>query len=208
MTDQQVRDEILVLYLAGHETTALALSWTFHLLAQNPAAAAALHTELRAVLGDRDPTLDDLPRLELTGRVVKESLRLYPPAWALGREATAPVEIAGRRFPAGAWFWIVPWVLHRDPRHFPDPLRFDPDRWLEPRAKDLPKFAYFPFGGGPRICIGHQFATMEATLMLATIARRWRLQSVPGFRVEPEPAITLRFKHGLDMTVARHPEAS
>jgi cytochrome P450 len=206
MNDQQVRDEVLILYLAGHETTALALSWTFHLLSQHPAAEERLHAELRRVLGDRDPTFEDLPRLEYTTRVVKETLRMYPPAWAMGREATAPFELAGRRFEKGAWMWMIPWVVHHDPRWYPDPWRFDPDRWEEARAKGLPKFAYFPFGGGQRICIGNQFAMMEAVLMLATIARRVRLRAIPGFPVVAEPAITLRFKHGLEMTVAHHPK--
>lgn len=206
MSDQQVRDEVLVLYLAGHETTALALCWTFHLLASSPHVEARLHNEVDAVLGARDPSLDDLPRLEYTARVVKESLRMYPPAWALGREAIAPIELAGHRFDVGAWIWVVPWVVHHDPRWYPEPWRFDPDRWEEPRAKALPKFAYFPFGGGPRICIGNQFAMMEATLILATVARRFRLRSVPGFPVVPEPAITLRFKHGLEMVASRRTE--
>ncbi len=208
MSDQQVRDELLVIYLAGHETTALALSWTFHLLAQHPEEEARLHAELDAVLGERDPGFDDLPRLEYTARVVKESLRLYPPAWALGREATAPVELAGRRFEKGAWIWMIPWVLHHDARWYPDPWRFDPGRWEEARAKALPKHAYLPFGAGPRVCIGNQFAMMEATLMLATVARRFRLRSVPGFAVKPVPAITLRFEHGLEMIASRRAVAS
>lgn len=207
MSDRQVRDELLILYLAGHETTALALSWTFHLLAQHPEVEARLHAEIRDVLGDRDPTFEDLPRLAYATRVVKETLRLYPPAWSLGREATAPIELAGRRFEKGAWIWIIPWVVHRDPRWYADPARFDPDRWEEARAKGLPKFAYLPFGGGPRVCIGNQFAMMEAVLMLATVARRFRLAAAPGFPVVPEPAITLRFKHGLEMIAARRPGA-
>ncbi len=200
MTDQQVRDEVLVLFLAGHETTALALGWTFHLLALYPEAERRLHAELDAVLGDREPRFDDLPRLEYTARVVKESLRMYPPAWSLGRESTAPFELAGHRFEAGAWMWMIPWVVHHDARWFADPWRFDPDRWEEARARSIPKFAYFPFGGGARVCIGNQFAMMEATLMLAAVARRWRLAAVPGFPVAPEAAITLRFAHGLRMT--------
>lgn len=206
MSDQQVRDELLILFLAGHETTALALSWTFHLLAQHPEAERALHAELDEVLGDREPTVDDLPRLKYTGFVVHETLRLYPPAWSLGRESTEPFELEGHRFPAGAWFWVLPWTMHRDPRFFTDPLEFKPLRWENSFAKTLPRGAYIPFGTGPRICIGNQFALMEATLLLATVARRFSLRAVAEPVVEAEPSITLRFKRGIRMTaVARRP---
>lgn len=208
MNDQQVRDEVLVLYLAGHETTALALSWTFHALSQNPVAEQKLHAELDAVLGGREPTFDDLPRLRYTDCVVRESLRMYPPAWALGREAIAPFELDGRRFETGAWMWMIPWTVHHDARWYPDPWAFKPERWEGDAAKRLPKFAYMPFGGGPRVCIGNQFAMMEAVLMLATIARRFALRAVPGERVVPEASITLRFKHGLRMKAARRAEPS
>lgn len=206
MSDQQVRDELLILFLAGHETTALALSWTFHLLAQHPEVEDELARELHEVLGDRDPTVDDLPRLKCAERVVQETLRLYPPAWSLGRESTESFELNGHRFPKGAWIWVLPWTLHRDPRFFTDPLEFRPSRWEDGFAKKLPRGTYIPFGTGPRICIGNQFAMMEATLLLATIARRFSLRAVSTPKVEPEPSITLRFKSGIRMTaVARAP---
>ncbi len=203
MSDQQIRDEVLILFLAGHETTALAISWLFHELSQSPAVERRLHDELDRVLGDRDPTVDDLPKLAYVERVVHESLRLHPPGWAIGREAIGPVDVAGRRFPAGSWFVMLPWTLHRDPRFFPDPLSFNPDRWEDGLAKKLPKHAYMPFGGGPRVCIGNQFALMEAMLLVATIARRFSLRVVPGHPVVPEPSVTLRLKHGLRVTVSR-----
>jgi cytochrome P450 len=197
MDDRTVRDEVLILFLAGHETTALALSWAFCLLAENPEVERKLHAELAEALGDRAPCFEDVPKLKYTECVVHETLRLRPPAWALGREATAPFELASHRFENGAWFWILPWTLHRDPRHFPDPERFAPERWEDGLMKRLPRCAYLPFGAGPRVCIGNQFALMEAVLMLATLARRFSVRIEEGFRVEPEPSITLRFKHGL-----------
>jgi cytochrome P450 len=203
MSDQQVRDEVLILFLAGHETTALALSWTLHELALNPGVERRLHDELARVLGNRPPTFADLPKLEYAARVVNESLRLHPPAWSLGREAIEAVELGGHTFEPGAWFWMLPWTLQRDPRWFSDPLAFRPERWVEGFQKALPKFAYMPFGGGPRICIGNQFALMEAVLLLATIAQRYWLRGEPGHPVVPEPAITLRFKHGLRMTATK-----
>lgn len=203
MTDQQVRDEVLILFLAGHETTALALSWTFHLLSQHPEVEATLVEELDAVLAGRDPTVEDLPRLRYTERVVQESLRLYPPAWSLGREALEPFEMGGHSFEKGAWIWVLPWTMHRDPRFFPDPLAFRPERWEDGLAKRLPRGAYLPFGAGPRICIGNQFAMMEAVLLLATIAQRFSLRAVTPPEVIPEPSITLRFKHGIRVRLAQ-----
>ncbi len=201
MDDRTVRDEVLILFLAGHETTALALSWTFHLLSQHPEVERRLHDELDAVLAGRAPTFEDIPRLKYAECVVHEALRIYPPAWAIGRESTEGFDLAGRRFEKGTWVWITPWTLHRDPRWFPDPMRFAPERWEDGLAKRLPRFAYLPFGGGPRICIGNQFAMMEAVLLLATIARRFSLRTATP-RVEPEASVTLRFKHGLSMTLS------
>lgn len=203
LTDEQVRDEALTIFLAGHETTALALSWSFYLLSENPGVERKLHAELDAVLGERGPTLEDLPKLKYTDAVVHEALRLYPPAWTLGRESIAPFDLGKYHFPAGAWLWFAPWVTHRDPRWFDDPLAFKPERWEDGLAKRLPKFAYYPFGGGPRVCIGNQFALMEAVLVLATIARRFSLRTVDRAHVEPFPSVTLRFKRGLRMRVSQ-----
>ncbi|MGH9744689.1 MAG: cytochrome P450 [Candidatus Acidiferrales bacterium] len=201
MTDEQLRDEIMTLFLAGHETTANALSWTFYLLAQNPEKEEALDAELREVLGNRAPTAADLPRLPYTEMVVKESMRLYPPAWGVGRRATRDFELDGYTIPAGTNFFLLQWVTQRDARFFPDPLRFDPERWrIDPiRTGKLPRFAYFPFGGGPRVCVGAGFAIMEATLLLATIAQRFRLTLAPNQSIEPLFSVTLRPKSGLRM---------
>lgn len=203
MTDKQVRDEVLILFLAGHETTALAVSWTFHLLAHNPEVERKLHAELAAVLEGRLPGFADLPKLAYCERIIQESLRLYPPAWSLGRDTRVPVEIEGHHFDAGSWLVMIPWTLHRDPRWFPEPERFWPERWEDGYAKKLPKGAYVPFGAGPRVCIGNQFAMMEAVLLLATIAQRYELGAIPQQKVVPEPSVTLRFKHGLSMRARR-----
>jgi cytochrome P450 len=203
MSDKQVRDEVLILFLAGHETTALSLSWTLHELSENPHVEQRLHEEIERVLGGRTPTFEDLPKLEYTARVVNESLRLHPPAWSLGRESTEPFDLAGHHFEKGTWMWMMPYLIHRDPRWFVDPLVFRPERWEDGLAKKLPKLAYLPFGAGPRVCIGNQFALMETALVLATIAQRFRLRTVPGHRVVADPAITLRFKHGLKMNLAK-----
>ncbi|MEZ4404938.1 MAG: cytochrome P450 [Polyangiales bacterium] len=204
MTDTQVRDEVMTLFLAGHETTALALSWTAWLLATHPAAQRALRDELATVLGDRDPTLEDMPRLRFTEAVVKESMRLYPPAWAIGRESTAPFELGGRRFGPRTQVWVNSYGMHRDGRYFTNPLAFTPERWMDGLDKRLPKFAYIPFGGGPRVCIGNTFAMMEAVLMLATFARRWSFAPAPDARVEARPSITLRPRYGVKLTLSRH----
>jgi len=203
MTDAQVRDEAVTIFLAGHETTANALAWTWYLLSRNPPAEERLHAELDAVLGGRAPSVEDLPRLAYTERVLAESMRLFPPAWIIGRRAMAPYSVGGFDIPQGSIVVASQWVTHRDPRFFPEPERFEPDRWL-PEAKEArPKFSYYPFGGGPRVCIGEGFAWMEGILALATIARRWRPRLVAGQRVEPAPSITLRPKHGIRMTLER-----
>ena len=199
MSDAEVRDEAVTIFLAGHETTANALAWTWYLLSRNPDAEARLHAELDAVLGGRLPGAADLPRLRYTEMVLAESMRLFPPAWIIGRRALAPYAVGGFTVPRGAIVVASQWVTHRDPRYFPEPERFDPERWL-PEAKDArPKFSYFPFGGGPRVCIGEGFAWMEGILALATLARRWRLRLAPGHRVAPSPSITLRPKFGIPM---------
>jgi cytochrome P450 len=202
MTDQQVRDEAMTLFLAGHETTANALSWTAYLLAQNPEVDAKLAHELRTVLNGRAPTVDDLPSLPYTANVITESMRLYPPAWVIGRIAVEPCTIGGQPIEPGTLLWASQWVVHHDGRWYQDPEQFRPERWTPEFQRQLPKFAYFPFGGGQRICIGNNFALMEASLILATVAQRYRLELVPRQRIEGLPSITLRPKYGIQM-VAR-----
>jgi cytochrome P450 len=197
MRDEQLRDEVMTLLLAGHETTAVSLSWTWHLLAQHPEIEKKLWSELREVLHGRSPTTQDLSKLPYTERVVKEVMRLYPPAWAIVRNSLEDCELGGYRVPARATLMMSQWVMHRDPRYFEQPERFNPDRWLDDRAKGTPKFAYFPFGGGPRSCIGAVFATMEAILVLATIAQKYQIRVAPECPVEAVPSITLRPRHGI-----------
>jgi cytochrome P450 len=203
MTDRQVRDEVMTLFLAGHETTAVALSWTFYLLAQHPEEDARLGNEVRAALGGRPPAVTDLPGLRYAEMVVTESMRLYPPAYGIGREAARTTEVAGRPMPAGGIVIVPTWVVHRDGRWFDEPETFRPERWADDAARRLPRFAYFPFGGGPRQCIGNAFATMESTLILAAIAQRFRLALIPGQRITPTPYITLRPEPGIRMRLER-----
>ncbi|MBI1830221.1 MAG: cytochrome P450 [Planctomycetes bacterium] len=192
MTDSQVRDEAMTLFLAGHETTALVLSWAWYLMAQHPEAEQRLWSELDDVLAGRAPTVDDWPRLKFTEMIALESMRLYPPGYVIGREATVDCAIGGYAVPAGTTILMPQWVVQRDPRFFDDPEKFKPERWGEERTKALPKFAYFPFGGGPRVCIGQQFAMMEMTLILATIAQKFRFKMQHGATVTPLPTFTLR----------------
>lgn len=199
MSDRQLRDEVLTMFLAGHETTSNALAWTFYLLSTHPGIQRRLGAELDEVTGGRSPTLDDLPRLPYLARVVKESMRLYPPAWTLERRAREPDEIDGYRIPAGTLVLISAWVTHRHPKYWPNPEGFDPDRFSPEAEKARPRYAYFPFGGGPRQCIGNNFAMMESQLILATILPRFRPWLVPGHPVVPEPLITLRPRYGLQM---------
>jgi cytochrome P450 len=201
MSDQQLRDEVLTFLIAGHETTALTLTWTWHLLAQHPEVQKKLHQELDRMLGGRTPELSDLSALTYTERVIKESMRLYPPAWSLARTVVSDFELRDYRIPAGANVVMSQWIMHRNPAYFPDPQEFDPDRWSPAKAQKLPRFAYFPFGGGPRQCIGSSFAMMEATLLLATIAQTFQLRAVPDHPVVPIPSFTLRPKYGLRMTL-------
>src|ERR1700730_9495334 len=197
MSDQQLRDEVITLLLAGHETTALNLSWTWYLLAQHPEVEEKLHAELDAVLAGRAPRPADLPKLQYTDRVLRETLRLYPPAWRIFRRTEETLKVGDYTLPAGANIVLSQWVTQRDPRWFSEPERFNPDRWSEEFASKLPRFAYFPFGGGPRVCIGAGFAMMEATLLLATIAHRFRMRLAPNQRIKPLPSITLRPKNGI-----------
>jgi cytochrome P450 len=203
MTDGQVRDEAMTLFLAGHETTAVALSWTWYLLAQHPQVEARVTEEVRAVLGGRAPALADVPRLTYTERVVTESMRLYPPAYVMGRQAARPTEVAGYPVARNVIVVMPTWIVHHDSRWFDEPETFRPERWADERARSLPRYAYFPFGGGPRQCIGNAFAMMEAVLILATIAQRYRLTLVPGQCVTPTPYVTLRPEPGIRMVVAR-----
>jgi cytochrome P450 len=203
MDDRQVRDELLTLFMAGHETTALAVSYTFYLLSRNPQVEAKLLEELDAVLGDpsspeaRLPGWDDLPQLEYTRRVFAEAMRLYPPAYATARIALADDDISGVHVRKGESVVVSQWVTHRDPQWWPDPLRFDPDRFSEEAEAARPKLAYFPFGLGPRRCVGEPFAWMEGHLLLATIAHRYRLRVEPGYTPTPQPKVTLRPAGGL-----------
>jgi cytochrome P450 len=199
MTDKQLRDEAVTLFLAGHETTAIALTWTFYLLSQNPEVQTKLLSELQTVLNGRSPELMDLPNLRYTEMVISESMRLFPPAYAFGRQALQDSHINGCVVTKGTTVFMSQWVMHRDPRYFDAPLEFRPERWADGLVKRLPRFAYFPFGGGPRVCIGNSFALMEAILLLATIAQEFRMELVPGHPVEPFPSITLRPRYGMKM---------
>jgi cytochrome P450 len=203
MSDEQVRDEAMTIFLAGHETTAVALTWTWYLLAQNSRVEARLHEELAHELGGRSPTVADLPRLPYTERVLAEVIRLYPPAWVIGRRARVDVNLDGYRIPAGSIVILSPFVTHRDARWYPEPLRFDPDRFTPEARARRPRYAYYPFGGGPRVCIGEGFAWMEARLLLATLAQRVRLVLAPGSEVALQPRVTLRPRGGLSMTATR-----
>jgi cytochrome P450 len=203
MSDEQVRDEVLTLILAGHETTANALTWTWYLLSEHPEIERRMHAEIDSVLDGRLPGYEDYPRLPFVESVFSESMRLYPPAWAIGRRAKADYEVGGYTIPARSILLLSPYVTHRNPRWWPDPERFDPDRWTPERREQRPKFAYFPFGGGSRVCIGERFAWLEGVLLLAAIAQRWRFRLAPGHPVAHQAAITLRTKHGMRMIPER-----
>jgi cytochrome P450 len=200
-TDEQLRDEVLTIFLAGYETVANALAWTWLLLGQNPGAEARFHAEIDEVLQGRLPTLNDLPRLRYVEMVFAESMRLYPPAWAMGRQATCDIELGPYKLPRGTFVFFSQYIVQRSAENFPDPLRFDPERFTPERKAARPKFAYFPFGGGGRQCIGEAFAWMEGVLLLATIAQKWRLRLVPGQLVDVQPKITLRPKYPIRVVV-------
>ena len=199
MTDKQVRDEAMTIFLAGHETTANALTWTWYLLSQTAEVERRLHEEIDRVLGGRLPTVADVERLPYVMRVVTESMRLYPPAWLVGRRAVNEYRIGDYYVPPRSIIVMSQWIVHRDRRHYPDPERFDPDRWTPEFRAALPRFAYFPFGGGPRQCIGESFAWMELVLLVATIAQRWRFELAPDHPVVPYAAVTLRPRYGMKM---------
>ena len=204
MTPEQVWDEALTIFIAGYDTTATALMWTWYALSQNPGAESRLHAELDAVLdGGRAARFEDLPRLPYTERILCESMRLYPPTWRLVRRAVRDFEVGGYVVPAGALVVVCQYAMHRDPRFFPDPERFDPDRWTPEARGARPQFSYFPFGGGPRRCLGESFATMESVLLLATLARRWRVRPVEGHPVEVFPEHLLRARRGMPVRLER-----
>jgi len=206
MTDRQARDEAVTLFLAGHETTANTLNWTFWLLAQNPEVEARLHAELDRELGGSPPQLKDLRRLRYTDWVIKESMRLMPPVWAIARVAAADTDVLGYPFPQQTMVQIPIYFLHRHPEYWSQPEDYLPERWGAPEAKQQHRYAYLPFGGGPRICIGNSFATMEAQLLLSAIAQRFELRLAPGAKVVPQPMITMYPRYGLPMRLtARQP---
>jgi cytochrome P450 len=198
---QSLRDQVITIFLAGYETVANALSWTWYLLSENPDCEAKLHKEVDEVLKGRLPRFDDVPRLRYTEMVMAESLRLYPPAWAMGRYARNDFSLGDYFLPARTTVLISQFITHRDPRFFPDPLRFDPERFTADGKAQRTKFTYLPFGAGARQCIGESFAWMEGVLILATLAQEWKLRLIPGHRVEPQPLITLRPKYGMSMRV-------
>ncbi|HEY5743893.1 MAG TPA: cytochrome P450 [Terrimicrobiaceae bacterium] len=197
MAENQLRDEVMTMFLAGQETTAVTLSWTWYLLSKHTEIEDKLLAEFSEVLDGRAPTVADLPQLSYAEKVVKEAMRLYPPAWAVGREAVKECKIGGYRIPEGSQLFMCQWVVHRDPRFFPDPELFDPERWSDGLERRLPRFAYFPFGGGPRQCIGQSFATMETLLILATITPQFRVRPVGRGPILPQPSVTLRPRGGV-----------
>lgn len=203
MSDEQLRDEIITIFLAGYETVANALTWTWLLLAQNPEPAQRFYDEVDRVLQGRAARFEDLPQLRYTEMVFAESMRLYPPAWAMGRQATAPISLGPYRFPAGTYFFFSQYITQRDAAYFPDPLRFDPERFTPEAKAARPRFTYFPFGGGNRQCIGESFAWMEGVLILATIAQQWRLSLLPDQLIDVQPKITLRPKYPIQMRVGK-----
>jgi len=201
MSDKQLRDEAATILMAGHETTAIALSWTWYLLARHPHVEQKLHAELANVLDGRAPVFDDLPRLNYTRMIIEEAMRLYPPAWAVSRTAISDDEIGSYHIPANSEILLLPYVTHRHPQFWEEPEQFDPERFTPERATQRPKFTYFPFGGGPRQCVGNNFALTEAQLVLAVVAQQYRLTLVSGHPIEPEPSITLRPRYGIMMTL-------
>jgi cytochrome P450 len=201
MTDLQLRDEAITIFLAGHETTANALTWSWYLLSEHPEVESKLHAEIDTVLNGRLPAFDDFPRLRYTEMVITEAMRLYPPAWIMGRRALNDYPLESYVVPAGAILIMSQYVVHHDARYFPDPFRFDPDRWTPEARASRPQFSYFPFGGGPRRCIGEGFAMMEGIMVLATLAQTWRLRCAARHPIALQPLITLRPKYGMPMVI-------
>jgi cytochrome P450 len=203
MTDLQVRDEAMTIFLAGHETSANALAWCWHLISTHPEVEAQFHEEVDRVLEGRQPRMDDVPRLALTGRIFAEALRLYPPLWAIGRRAMRECRIGSYTIPEGSVVILSQYVTHRDARWFPEPERFDPERWRAAAKATRPRFSYFPFSAGRRSCLGEAFANVEGMLCLATIAQKWTLRTVESQRITLQPQLTLRAKNGIRMRL--HP---
>lgn len=208
MSDKQLRDECMTLFLAGHETTAIHLMWTFMLLSQHPGVERRVIEEIDRVLEGRVCGVADVPKLEVLKNVLAESVRLYPPAWSMGREVLEDMTLGGFRLHRGEQVWFCPWAIQRDPRFFDAPDAFRPERWEDAKIKSLPRYAYFPFGGGARLCIGQAFAQIEAVILMATLLQRYRVEVLPRPRPVPAPSVTLRPKKGLHARVRRRPEAS
>ena len=203
MNDKQLRDEVATLMIAGHETTANTLAWTWMLLSEYPQVQYKLLAELEEVLNVRSPSIEDIPRLRYTEMVIKEAMRLYPPVPMIPRKAVADTEIDGYSIPAGCVLIMSQWVMHRHPRYFSEPLTFIPERWRDNFEKTLPRGIYFPFGDGPRICVGKSFALMEAVLLLATIAQKFQIKLVPDFEITPQVAVALRPRNGIKVLVTK-----
>jgi cytochrome P450 len=204
MSDKQVRDEVMTIFIAGHETTANALTWTFYLLSQNPDIEKKLLEELETVIDNkRTPTVDDIPKLKFTDNVFRESMRLYPPVWSIGRYVDNDYTLGKYTIPSGSTVMMSQYVMHHDQRYYDEPERFNPERWRSEAKSTLPRFSYFPFGGGIRGCIGESFAWMEGILVIATISRQWKMRLISGHRVEVDPAITLRPRYGKRMKLER-----
>jgi cytochrome P450 len=201
MSDRQLRDEAMTLYLAGHETTALTLAWSWYLISQHPNVEESLVSEWRQVLNGRTPRADDLSSLPYTSAVIAESMRLYPPVYALGREASTDLQLGGYRVKRGYTVLMSPWVSHRDPKYFPDPERFWPERWRDGLATRIPKYAYFPFGGGQRLCVGNNFALMEASIILPAVGQKFRFTLDAGAVIDIKLQMTLLPKHGIPATL-------
>jgi cytochrome P450 len=203
MSDKQVRDEVMTIFIAGHETTSNALTWTFYMLSQYPNVERKLHDEIELVLGNRIPTADDIPKLQYTEMVLRESMRIYPPVWTMGRRVENDYTVGEYTIPAGSSILMCQYVMHHDPRYYEKPEEFNPDRWTDDFKTRLPRFSYFPFGGGIRGCIGESFAWMEGVLIIATIAQEWSMHLVPSQRIKLDPAITLRSKYGMKMKLSQ-----
>jgi cytochrome P450 len=203
MSDRQVRDEVMTIFIAGHETTSNALTWTFYLLSQYPNVERKLHDEIELVLGNRIPTADDIPKLRYTEMVLRESMRVYPPVWTMGRHVENDYSVGEYTIPAGSSILMCQYVMHHDPRYYEKPEEFNPDRWTDDFKTRLPRFSYFPFGGGIRGCIGEPFAWMEGVLIIATIAQEWSMHLVTSQRIKLDPAITLRSKYGMKMKLSQ-----